>query len=67
MHRMQSRFVVLVDPNGKPVCPPIIVEFADLSYLASDSEFELKAIKIAVADGLLSASQIGAVHARVEV
>ncbi len=64
MLRMQSRFVALVDPEGNPVCAPIIVEFADLPYLASDSEFELEAIKIAVADGLLPASRIGAVHAR---
>jgi len=62
---MQQRFVALIDPDGKSVCAPIIVEFPDVSYTVSDSEFELQATKIAIADGLLVLSQIGAVHARV--
>jgi hypothetical protein len=65
MQRIQSRFVALVGPDGKPVCAPIIVEFPDMSYMVSDSEFELRAIKIAIADGLLAPSQIGEIQARV--
>ncbi len=36
-----------------------------MSYMVSDSEFELRAIKIAIADGLLAPSQIGDIQARV--
>ena len=67
MFKSQSRFVTLLDGSGKQICAPIIVEFAELSYAVSDAEFEFRAIRIAVADGLLAADQIGAVRARVGV
>ena len=59
--------MVLVDGAGNPVCAPIIVEFPELSYIVSDLEFEFRAIKIAIADGLIAADQIGAVRAQVGV
>jgi hypothetical protein len=66
MVRNQCRFVTLIDLAGTPVCAPVWVAFPDLSYVASDSEFESTAIKIAMADGLLAASQKGSVRARFE-
>ena len=51
MVRNQYRFVALIDQAGTPVCAPVWVEFPELSYVASDSEFESAAIKIAMADG----------------
>ena len=66
MVRNQCRFVALIDQAGTPVCAPVWVEFPELSYIASDSEFESTAIKIAMADGLLTADQKGSVRARFE-
>jgi hypothetical protein len=66
MFRSQCRFVSLVDQTGNPVCAPVWVEFPDLPYIASDSEFESTAIKIAMADGLLSANQRGSISACLE-
>jgi hypothetical protein len=66
MIRNQSRFVPLIDQTGIAVCAPVWVEFLELSYIASDSEFESMAIKIAMADGLLAADQRGLVRARFE-
>ena len=63
MHRIQRRFVSLIDQTGTPVCPPVFVEFSEFSYLVSDAEFELRAIKIAVEDGLLSADRRASVRA----
>jgi hypothetical protein len=65
MQRVQRRFVELIGLNGKSVCAPIIVEFPDFSYTVSDSEFEHRAIKIAIADGLIAPGQVGEVQARV--
>jgi hypothetical protein len=66
MFRNQCRFVALIDPAGKPVCAPVWVEFPELSYRVSDSEFEAAAFKIAMADGLLTADQRGSIQARFE-
>jgi hypothetical protein len=66
MVRNQCRFVALIDQAGIPVCAPVWVEFPELSYVASDSEFESTAIKIAMADGLLTADRKGSVRARFE-
>jgi hypothetical protein len=66
MFRSQSRFVALIDHTGKPVCAPVWVEFADLPYVASDSEFESTAMKIALADGLLRADQKGSIRTCLE-
>jgi hypothetical protein len=65
MQRIQRRFVTLVGLDGKPICAPVIVEFPELSYTVSDSEFEFRAIKIAIADGLLSPGQAGRIQARI--
>jgi hypothetical protein len=53
MSLIQTRFVLLVDDENEPVCAPVLVELSDLSYLASDDEFEVQAIKLAVSDGVL--------------
>jgi hypothetical protein len=66
MFRNQCRFVALIDQAGVPVCAPVWVEFAELSYVVSDSEFEAVAIKLAMTDGLLTAAQKGSVRARFE-
>ncbi len=66
MFRNQSRFVALIDQAGTPVCAPIWVAFPELSYVASDSEFEAAAIKIAMADGLLTQDRKGSIRARFE-
>jgi hypothetical protein len=66
MVRNQSRFVALIDQSGTAVCAPVWVEFPELSYAASDAEFESAAIKIAIADGLLSVDRKGSVRARLE-
>lgn len=63
MHRIQRQFVSLIDQTGTPVCPPVFVEFSEFSYLVSDAEFELRAIKIAVEDGLLGADRRASVRA----
>jgi hypothetical protein len=63
MQSLQSRFVALVDDSGRAVCAPILVEFSEFSYRVSDAEFESRAIRIAVEDGLLAADRRGAVRA----
>jgi hypothetical protein len=63
MQRSQTRFVALVDQMGAQVCPPVYVEFSELSYIVSDAEFELRAIKLAVEDGLVSVEQRASVRA----
>jgi hypothetical protein len=63
MERSQSRFVALVDQTGAQVCAPVYVEFSELSYIVSDAEFEFRAIKLAVEDGLVSAEQRASVRA----
>jgi hypothetical protein len=63
VHRTQSRFVTLVDATGAPACASVYVEFAGLSYLVSDAEYELEAIRIAIGDGLISPGSTGSVQA----
>ena len=63
MQRSQTRFVALVDQMGTQVCAPVYVEFSELSYIVSDAEFEFRAIKLAVEDGLVSAEQRASVRA----
>src|SRR5258708_2995800 len=46
MQSLQSRFVALIDDNGRAVCAPILVEFSEFSYRVSDAEFESRAIRI---------------------
>jgi len=66
MFRNQCRFVAFIDQAGKPACAPVWVEFSELSYVVSDSEYEEAAFKIAMSDGLLTAGQRGSVRARFE-
>ena len=51
---MATRFVCLIDRNGKPVCAPVPVSIEGRNYEPCDIEFEEAALRSAIRDGLIA-------------